>query len=82
MEQFFVQKNVFKNNIHTKLDINEEIFEAVLKQIFFIFWITWSIVPSCTPEKLEGKIQITWITVLLKFAIELLVNQYVFNPAF
>ena len=37
MEQFFVQKNVFKNNIHTKLDINEEIFEAVLKEIFFIF---------------------------------------------
>ena len=26
MEQFFfVQKNVFKNNIHTKLDFNEEI---------------------------------------------------------
>ena len=34
---FFVQKNVFKNNIHIKLDFNEEIFEAVLKQIFFIF---------------------------------------------
>ena len=45
------RKNVFNNNVYSNMD--EEIFEAALKQIYFIFWITWQIVPSCMPEKLE-----------------------------